>query len=48
MVFATAGLFISPDVSLFIFSCLDPSKKHDIIWPIKEDAEQDVVVKMRG
>lgn len=36
----------SPDASLFIFRCLDSSKKPDTIWIIKGATEQDVVLKM--
>lgn len=48
VVFAPAGLLISSDVSLFIFKCLDSSKKRDTIWAKKEATEQDVVMKMHG
>ncbi|XP_027998645.1 5'-deoxynucleotidase HDDC2 isoform X1 [Eptesicus fuscus] len=43
-----AAAAAAADVSLFIFNCLDSSKKHDITWAIKEAAEQDVVMKMHG
>lgn len=34
--FATVGLLVSPDVSLFIFNRLDASKKRDVTWAIKK------------
>lgn len=34
--FATVGLLICPDVSLFNFNCLDSSKKHEYSVAIKE------------
>lgn len=44
--FAIFGQVVSTDVSLFIFSCLDLSKKCDIIWTLKEATEQEVVMIM--
>ncbi|XP_070273729.1 5'-deoxynucleotidase HDDC2 [Myotis yumanensis] len=43
-----AAAAATTDASLFIFNCLDSSKKHDTIWAIKEAEEQDVAMKMHG
>ncbi|XP_063522622.1 5'-deoxynucleotidase HDDC2 isoform X5 [Pongo pygmaeus] len=34
------------DVSLFVFNCLDFSKKCDTTWALKEATEQEAVMKM--
>ncbi|XP_063477222.1 5'-deoxynucleotidase HDDC2 isoform X1 [Symphalangus syndactylus] len=34
------------DVSLFVFNCLDFSKKCDITWALKEATEQEAVMKV--